>query len=209
MESINIALPAISIELIEQVNTQQQILAESELAAVRKLREVYGPLAKQNGFIKIWDWDRYTNSGQHIAGSEGHLKEDGKRVRALLAVDDFTQENTTEFNGINTGTRLYVRDNDWIAIKRYGKWSQYQGSPSFWACGEIDDEYFREDLGRHGGIWYLTDEEVAGRYKLEAICEGLAESLKTLSEKLPERYSRLKAKTEAAQRLVAALSGGA
>ena len=50
----------------------------------------------------------------------------------------------------------------------------------------------------------LTDEEVAKANVFEKLLAGLAKSMTDMCSKLPERYDKLKARAELAQRVIAA-----
>jgi hypothetical protein len=205
-KEITITLPAIDETIIANLDSLTTQASATEVEALKAIREKYAVLARQNGYVKIG----YTWRGNQNWSEEQsyHYERNGKRVKALLAFDNFEQPKTSEFAGENTGDKLYLLETgEWLRVERTGEWSQYQGSPGWWACGEgilPDDWSMGERID--GSIRTLTDAEVEAEYPLDGIVDEIGKSLKKLSEKLPERMSRVKQRAELASQLLAALN---
>ena len=204
---MTIEVPTPSADLISRIENATIEVLENETQAVVALREKFTPYAKHNGFIRI-AYSSVGNSNWHRE-SELYYEQDGKRVKALLVRDEFDSENTDQNRGNYTGWRLYLTANgEWLKIKRDGNWSQWQGEGEGWGCGcsaesnEMGDDY-GADMG--GYVKILTDEQVAAQNVFEKLLEGLAKSMADMCTKLPERFGKLKARAELAQRTVEAL----
>ena len=204
---MTIEVPTPSADLISQIETATIEVLENETQAVVALREKFAPYAKHNGFIRI----AYSSVGNSNWSRESELyyEQGGKRVKALLVRDEFDRENTDQNRGSYTGWRLYLTaGGEWVKIKRGGNWSQWQGEGEGWGCGcsaesnEMGDDY-GADMG--GYVKILTDEQVAVQNVFEKLLEGLAKSMADMCTKLPERFGKLKARAELAQRTVEAL----
>jgi hypothetical protein len=203
-EAISITFPAISSQVIADLNETETILAASEVEFIRALRAKYGPLAKQNGNIKI----SYYRVGDGSNWSESEstvLREDGANVKGLLASDNFTESNTDQNSGDFGGSKLFlIHGGDmlpaWIEITRTGSWSQWQGSSNYWTCDGsfANDREFGDETGSRG-VRRLTDEQVAKEYDVKDIAKQLAETLADLAKKLPERLTRKRALAESLQ----------
>src|SRR3982751_6786391 len=132
---MTIEIPTPSTDLVSQSEQATIEAVENETQAVAALREKFATYAKHNGYIKI---AYFSQRGNNFSRSEElYYRQDGKRVRALLVVDDFDEENTDQNSGEYTGTRLYLTEfGGWLKIRRTGTWSHWQGSPCSWGCGE-------------------------------------------------------------------------
>ncbi|CAM6053490.1 unnamed protein product [Sphagnum tenellum] len=206
MEAITITLPAIdvsSIETISQLNTQA---VATETEAFGAIREKYANLAKQNGYVEIaWTW---CGDGSNWSEEKDYYYErGGKRIKALLCSDGFYNTNSSQNSGLRLGHRLYLLEtSEWLRIERDGHWSNHQGAPESWSCGNIiNDEDSRYEEDNKGSIQILTDAEVAAEYKLADVTEQLSKSLGTLAQKLPERMAKLKQRVFLAEQLLAAI----
>jgi hypothetical protein len=207
-DTITITIPAIDPALIEAIKTETTITESSEANAIRALREKFYPLAKHAGYIRIARLQTYESSGVELRDDSLYYEQNGRKVRALLALDDFGTNKTEEFRGVYTGSRLYLTEaGEWLQINRVGSWSQWQGSPQEWNCGTSVQEY--EDYGDykagHGSIEGLNDTEIVSRWKLAEVAKELGKSLATMAEKLPERLTRIRQRSRLAAELLAAL----
>lgn len=203
---MTIGIPTPSADLISQIENATIEASQSETAAIAAIRDRFTPYAKHNGYIRI-AYSSVGNSNWHHE-SELYYEHDGKRVKALLVCDEFDTENTDQNRGNYTGWRLYLTANgEWLKIKRDGNWSRREGGEG-WGCGcsaesnEMGDDY-GADMG--GYVKTLTDEQVAAQNVFEELLEGLAKSMGDMCTKLPERFGKLKARAELAQRTVEAL----
>jgi hypothetical protein len=200
-----IEIPTPSADLMTQVENVTVLTLANEALAIALIREKFTPYAKHAGFVRI----AYSKVGNQNWSSKAELyhEQDGKRVRALLVRDEFDEESTEEFRGAYTGWRLYLTaGGEWLKIKRDGNWSQWQGESQGWGCGVSALSYEMEDHDMGGCITTLTDEEVARGNGMEAVLACLSKSMADMCVKLPERYGKLKARAELAQRTVEALS---
>ena len=198
---MTIEVPTPSADLIAQIENATIETNELETAAVAAIRERFAPYAKHNGFIRI----AYSIAGNQNWSRESELyyEQDGKRVKALLVCDEFGTENTDQNRGNYTGWRLYLtQSGEWLKISRDGNWSQWQGEGEEWGCGCSANDY-GADIG--GYVNTLTDEEIAKQNIFEEIMEGLSKCMANMCSKLPERFGKLKARAELAQRTVEAL----
>jgi len=204
---MTIEVPTPSTDLISQIENATIEALENETQAVVALRQKFAPYAKHNGFIRI----AYSSVGNQNWRRESELyyEQDGKKVKALLVRDEFGSENTDQNRGNYTGWRLYLTANgEWLKIRRDGNWSQWQGEGEGWGCGcsaesnDMGDDY-GADMG--GYVKTLTDEQVAAQNVFGKLLEGLAKSMTDMCTKLPERFGKLKARAELAQRTLEAL----
>jgi hypothetical protein len=202
MKEITISIPAVdeaAIGKLEQLKTEAHL---SELAAVRALRATYSHLARHNGYVRIGFESR---TGSDCERSY-YYEPNNKRTRALLTVDSFSKDAESDFTGSFGGYRLYLTEHDdWLELTRKGAYSSEDGNLSYWCCR--DNVLRMAELGPEevGTIRVLSDEQVASEYDLTDIVEGIAKSLKTLVEKLPSRYSKLRQRMALADKLVDAL----
>jgi hypothetical protein len=132
--------------------------------------------------------------------------------RAFARAHAQGQANEDQNSGRNEGFRLYLTEGgEWLELERAGRWTQWQGSPSYWytdadsaqAIGILDNESMEPPTG--GKIRSMTDAEVAAEYVFADVLSQIGKSMAELCKKLPERYNRLKANAELAQRAVAAI----
>jgi hypothetical protein len=206
MEPITITIPAIDPAVIEAIQTETTIAEQTEIQAIRALRERFTALAKHAGYIRIGHIQTYANSRQ-IRDDDFYFERDGRRVNALLAADDFGEHHTEQFRGVYEGARLYLTERgEWLHIERTGRWSQWQDSPAYWSCGEFEDADDAEVFSCGGNIAVLTDEEVADIIGLREIAKQLGTSLATMATKLPERLTRIRQRTQLATELLAAMN---
>jgi hypothetical protein len=211
MNEITITLPAIDESIIANLETLTTEASSSEAEAIKALREKYAPLAKHNGYVQI-AWTYRGDGSNWREERDYYYKRDsnGKRVRAFKVYDGFDRTHTSQHTGARIGDRLYLLETGhWLRIERTGNWSQWQGAAEGWSCGAgiIDrSEYDDESRDEGGSIRIMTDAEVETEYELSAIVEGLAESLKSLAEKLPGRLTRVQQRVELATQLLTALS---
>jgi hypothetical protein len=197
---MTIEVPTPSADLISQIETATIEALENETQAVVALREKFTPYAKHNGFIRI----AYSSVGNQNWRRESELyyEQDGEKVKALLVRDEFGTENTDQDRGNYTGWRLYLTAaGEWVKIKRDGNWSQLHGEGEGWGCGCSAES--NDMMG--GYVKTMTDTEVAKANVFEKLLAGLATSMTDMCSKLPERYGKLKARAELAQRTVEAL----
>lgn len=205
-DQITITLPKIDETIITAIENETIATLTTETQAIQALREKYAPLARQNGYVKIG----YISGGNSNYSFEhnAYLHEAGKKLKALRCVDGFDSKQTEQHGGVYTGSRLYLTaDGRWAEITRTGSWSQWQGSTDRWECGYVvwDDGFDRDSEVDDGHVAFLSDEETAAQWKMKDILDGLAESLQTLSEKLPERLSGVRNRAALASQLLAAL----
>lgn len=207
-----IEVPTPSSELLASLETITIEANQAEAAAIAAIRERFAIYAKQNGYIRIARHQTYQGSGIEIADREWFLgwdgdyiyEHEGRRLKGLLAYSDFDQPNDTEFTGENRGWRLYLTERgEWLKITRIGRWSQWQGSPQWWSCGP-DLDIPEADLSG-ADIRTLTDAEVADQCVFSELLKDLGQSMAEMCKKVPERYNRLKANAELAQRTIEAL----
>jgi len=200
---MTIEIPTPSADLIFQIENATIEVLENETRAVFALREKFTPYAKHNGFIRI-AYSSVGNQNWHRE-SELYYEQDGKRVKALLVRDEFDSQNTDQHRGNYTGWRLYLTaGGEWVKIMRDGNWSQWQGAGEEWGCGCSAENNDSDDYG-DGYVKTMTDEEVAKTNVFEKLLAGFAKSMTDMCTKLPERYGKLKARAELAQRAVEAL----
>jgi len=213
---MTIEVPTPSADLISQIETATIETTEIATAAVASIRAKFSVYAKHNGWIKT-GWESQCDSNSRWS-RDAYYRAHGTtvRTRGLLCSDDFDTENARgdQNRGSFTGSRLYLTsDGEWLQITRDGSWSRWQGEGEGWACGDVDwdegaeesERYESEESGYNGAVMLLSDDEVARQYKLESLLEELGKTMTTLCEKLPERYGKLKARAELAQRTVEAL----
>jgi hypothetical protein len=204
-DTITITLPAINDEAIQRLEQQQTETFATEQSALEAMLKTYGRYAKHAGYVKVAS---YESEGKSDAV---YLQSGGKKVRGLLADDNFVRERThhNDTRGVLSGDRLYLTGSGWVRIVREGSWSQWQGEPDVWRCGnvpfadETGDDY--DEPPNQGRIVHLDSAEVASQYKLSEICQQLAKSLEKLNEAIPERYAKLRQQAELAGQILSAL----
>jgi hypothetical protein len=207
MNEITITLPAIDETVIANLDAMTSQASATETEALKAIREKYAILARQNGYIRIAHWS--VSNSNWSASNDVHYERKGRKVRALLAFDNFGSTNSDQNSGTYEGDKLYLLESgEWLRIERRGIWSQWQGSPDQWGCGvsaqtSEADEYDQDDSG--GDIRVVTDAEVGCEYPLSGIVEELAKSLKTLAEKLPQRMVKVQQRVSLAQQLLEGL----
>jgi hypothetical protein len=211
---MTIEVPTPSADLIAQIETATIETNEIATAAVASIRAKFSAYAKHNGWIKT-GWESQCDSNFRWS-LDAYYRAHGAtvRTRGLLCSDDFGTENARgdQNRGSFTGSRLYLtNDGEWLQITRDGSWSRWQGEGEGWACGDVDWDENPDESERYesipardcaGSVMLLSDEEVARQYKLESLLEELGKTMTTLCEKLPERYGKLKARAELAQRII-------
>lgn len=204
MNQVIITLPAIDETVVANLETLSTQASASEVEALKAMREKYSVLARQNGYVRI---AHYSVSNSNWSTSKDvHYERKGRKIRALLAFDNFESSNTDQNSGTYEGDKLYLLESrEWLRIEREGTWSQWPESPDNWGCGVSAHDADREYGAQGGDIRIVTDEEVAGEYPLAGIVEELAKSLKTLGDKLPERMGKLKQRVSLAEQLFAGL----
>jgi len=206
MEAITVTLPAIDETVIANIQNLSTQASATEIDALKAIREKYATLARQNGYIRI---AHYSVANTNWSTTDDvHYERNGRRVRALLAFDNFGSANTDQNSGTYEGDKLYLLESgEWLRIERIGTWSQWQGSPDQWGCGVSAsaqvDNYDAGDVG--GDVRIVTDAEVEAEYPLAGIVEEMGKSLKTLADKLPARMVKLQQRVEMASQLLAAL----
>jgi hypothetical protein len=207
MNDITITLPAIDETVIANLDTLTSHASATEIEALKAIREKYAVLARQNGYVRIAHWS--VSNSNWSASNDVHYERKGRKVRALLAFDNFGSTNTDQNSGTYEGDKLYLLESgEWLRIERRGTWSNWQGSPDQWGCGVSartgdTDEY--DQYSQDGDIRVVTDAEVEGEYPLSGIAETLAASLKTLAEKLPQRMTKVQQRISLANQLLAGL----
>ena len=208
---MTIEVPTPSADLLQQIETQAIETDQTEVAAIAAIRERFAPYAKHNGYIRTADYDMQTSN--YRVDREAYYERDGKRVKGLLADDNFDYSHSDQNRGSRDGTRLYITESgEWLELRRVGHWTQWQGEAQWWytdtaSCLAIfanSDTGGDYDMGsEEGHIRVLTDAQVQAEYHLDAILRDLAKTMAEMSKKLPERYSRLRANAELAQRVIA------
>lgn len=206
---ITITVPAISPDVISAIEQETVSAEQGEIEALAALREKYGPLARHNGFIKIGY--SYRGDGSNWREErEYYYERDGKRVHGLLAVDNFESPNTDRNRGLRSGYRIYLLETgEWLRIERDGNWSQWQGEPEEWACGEgitFAAEEYDISNSNGGSIRVISDAEVTAGDSFEVIIKGLAKELGEMRTKLPERLTRIRQRAALASELLAKLT---
>jgi len=207
MNEITITLPAIDETVIANLDTLTSQASATEIEALKAIREKYATLARQNGYVRIAHWS--VSNSNWSASNDVHYERNGRKVRALLAFDNFGSTNTGQNSGTYEGDKLYLLEcGEWLRIERRGTWSQWQGSPNQWGCGVSartieTDEYDQDHQG--GDIRIVTDAEVEGEYPLSGIVKELGKSLSTLAAKLPERMVKVQQRVSLAQQLLVGL----
>jgi hypothetical protein len=207
MNEVTITLPAINEEIIAQITEMTTAVSATEVSALAAIRQKYAELAKQNGYVRI-AWT-YRGDGSNWSEEKDYYYErSGKRIKALLCSDGFYSTKSSQNSGYRVGNRLYLLETgEWLRIERDGDWSNWQGAPESWACGDgIIEDPPSEEENNKGSLRILTDAEVAAEYKLADVVEQLAKSLATLAQKLPERMAKLKQRVSLAEQLLAALA---
>lgn len=219
MNQVTITLPAIDETVIANLDTLTTQASATEVEALKAIRKKYAILARQNGYVRI-GWTKVGDGSNWSQTQDYYYERNGKRIKALKAFDNFEQPNTEQWSGDNTGDRLYLLETgEWLRIERNGRWSQRQGSPQCWACGEDiipgdNDPYLDQmrqaaasegyvDTKRApGSVRIVTDAEVEAEYPLDGVVAELANSLKTLARKLPERMVKVQQRASLAAQLL-------
>ena len=207
MNQITITIPAIDETVIANLDSMTIQASATEIEALKAIREKYAVLARQNGFVRIAHYS--VSNTNWSTSNDVHYERKGRKVRALLAFDNFGSTNTDQNSGTYEGDKLYLLESgEWLRIERRGTWSQWQGSPDQWGCGvsahtSDTDEYDQD--AHDGDIRIVTDAEVAGEYPLSGVVEELGKSLKTLAEKLPARMVKVQQRANLASQLLAGL----
>jgi len=210
---MTIEIPTPSADLISRIETATIETDQKETDAIAAIRQRFAGYAKHNGYIKTASF--HLTSSNYSLEREAFHRVDGKRIRGLLALDDFSERHSDQNRGTRHGTRLYLTEaGEWLELRREGVWSQWQGSPNYWYTDSASEHgigpgsEFGDEYGecKFGHVKTMTDAEVAAKYSLMDILEELGKSLKTMCEKLPVRYSRLKARAELAGRVMASIS---
>jgi hypothetical protein len=203
MNQISITLPAIDETIIANLETLTIQASATEIEALKGIREKYAILAKHNGVVRIAHYS--VSSTNWSKSKDEHYERNGRKVRALLAFDNFGFTNTDQNSGTYDGDKLYLLETgEWLRIERRGTWSQWYGSPDQWGCGvsaDTDSEF--DDQG--GDMKILSDAEVGSEYPLSGIVEELGKSLKLLAEKLPARMVKVQQRANLASQLLAGL----
>ena len=205
MNQITITLPAIDETVIANLDTMTIQASATEIEALKAIREKYAVLARQNGFVRIAHYS--VSNTNWSTSNDAHYERKGRKVRALLAFDNFSSTNTDQNSGTYEGDKLYLLESgEWLRIERGGNWSQWQGSPDQWGC-DADASPNEEEYGlvRLGSVRILNDAEVQTEYPLSGVVEELGKSLKTLAEKLPARMVKVQQRTNLASQLLAGL----
>ena len=205
MNQITITLPAIDETVIANLDTMTIQASATEIEALKAIREKYAVLARQNGFVRIAHYS--VSNTNWSTSNDVHYERKGRKVRALLAFDNFGSTNTDQNSGTYEGDKLYLLESgEWLRIERRGNWSQWQGSPDQWGC-DADASPNEEEYGlvRLGSVRILNDAEVQTEYPLSGVVEELGKSLKTLAEKLPARMVKVQQRTNLASQLLAGL----
>ena len=205
---MTIEVPTPSAEMLAQLENITIETAQAEAAAVAAIRERFAPYAKHNGHIRIAHYGCH-GAGQRISIDEDLYHEaDRRKVHGLLCSSNFRANQDGQNAGTLGGDRLYLTEHGtWLRIERTGYWSQWEGAPNHWGCGVSArgaDEYTDEE--QYGGsVREIGDAAVLAEYDVSDILHTLGESMAELCKKLPERFNRLKANAELAQRTVEAL----
>ena len=205
MNQITITLPAIDETVIVNLDTLTIQASATEIEALKAIREKYAVLARQNGFVRIAHYS--VSNTNWSTSNDVHYERKGRKVRALLAFDNFGSTNTDQNSGTYEGDKLYLLESgEWLRIERRGNWSQWQGSPDQWGC-DADASPNEEEYGlvQLGSVRILNDAEVQTEYPLSGVVEELGKSLKTLAEKLPARMVKVQQRTNLASQLLAGL----
>jgi hypothetical protein len=202
MNEITITLPAIDETVIANLEILTSQASATEVEALRAIRESYAKLARQNGYVRIAHYS--VSNSNWSRSNDVHYERNGRKVRALLAFDNFGSDNTDQNSGTYSGDKLYLTETgEWLRIERTGTWSQWQGSPDRWGCGVA--AYDTDSDSQGGNVRIVTDEEVADEYPLAGLVEELGKSLSTLAEKLPARLTKVRQRAELASKLLAGL----
>lgn len=211
--AISITLPVIDLATVKALERAATETFETETSALFALRTKYGPLAKHGGFIKLASsessGDGWKRNHQCYLKDENHV-----RTRAFLVIDEFAETKDAVATGSNDGCRLYLtQDGTWIELKRQGRWVSGRNGPDNWTCGVWWETSDGSDpsLGRGpapGSCLVVDDAYVASEYNLRDILEGLAASLHKCAESLPQRWTKLRQRTELARHVTQALTEG-
>jgi hypothetical protein len=189
---MQITIPDIPTEELSQLDRETTLAVDGELAAIKVLRERFGPLAKYNGVVKIRECS--TNYGTHLADyiEEFLENEGGQKVRAFRIVNNYETTKHTDFTGTEHGYRLYLTPAGWIELTRSGNWSHWEKSTSGWIA-EVRE---------------MTDEQVADEYDLDGIIRGLSKALNGLQDRIPDKFRRVRERASLAENIVKALAEG-
>jgi hypothetical protein len=190
---MTIEIPTPSADLISQIETATIETNQAEAAAIAAIREKFTPYAKHNGTIMTsYEQTCYASSNGEGTTERAYYQVAGRKVRGLLCWDGFDTECPNNQNsGTYTGERLWLTEaGQWLEVSRTGEWSQWQGSSRSWK----------------GTVRVLCDAAVVTEYpdRLDDILEELGKSMAEMCSKLPARYSKLQARAELAQRVIAA-----
>jgi hypothetical protein len=222
MNEVTITLPAIDAQVIANLDNLNTIASATEIEALKAIRETYATLAKQNGHVRI-GWTKRGDGSNWSQERDYYYEHDGHRVKALKVWDGFAQPNTSQYEGDNTGDRLYLLETvEWLRIERTGTWSNWQGAPCGWSCGDgivaVDGDHWMDEMRQKaaragyadpvravGSIRLVTDAEVNAEYDLDEIVVELGKSLNTLADKLPARMTGVQRRVALANQLLAGL----
>jgi hypothetical protein len=200
MTDITITIPQIDPAMYADLETTQSQAYESELAAIRAIREKFSAAAKHGQNVKTASWkDR--------VDSVCMLRKDGKLVKGWEIVRDFSFDDSSANSGSISGTSLWLTADGWLEQEFNGAWSRYQDSVDWWCAGDTTPQMENVDWDRGGGGYtkYVSD-AVAGEYKLEDILTGLAKVISESKDRVPKRIAKLQEQIAVAERVAAALA---
>jgi hypothetical protein len=208
MPEITITIPQIDPAMFDALEAAQTQAHESELAAVRAIREKFAAAAKHGQKIKTAHYDCNDTSNRVYINEEALYRVDRKLVKGLLIVDGFTHTERGN-GGENVGTRLWLTAAGWVEQKRTGAWSRYSGSADWWCAGAktayMSDNDSDWDTGYGGGNTKPLTDEQAAEYKLAAILKGLDKAVAESKDRVPKRIAKLQEQIAVAQGVAAAL----
>ena len=206
MSDIVITIPQIDPQMFEVLEAAQAQAFDSELAAVRAIREKFAVAAKHGQRIKTASYSCNNTQTHFFVNQEEWFRIDGKLAKGLLIVDDFAYTERGN-GGRNTGRRLWLTAAGWVQQERVGEWSRFSGASDWWCAGD-ETPYMREDEGDSnygGGLTRPASDEVASQYDLDEILKGLAKAITDSKDRVPKRIAKLQEQIAVAKGVAVAL----
>lgn len=203
--SINITIPTIPAQMYEDLEASTNQQFEAEASALKAIREKFAKASKHGQRIKIAFYD-VTDPGQrrYITEEDFLRGLDGKLLKGWELIDGW--EKRREGNaGAVVGSGLFLTERGWVELIYTGQWSNYQGSPTWWAAGGEVPMFEGGDKGG-GSYAFVTDEYVAQEYELEDVLTGLSKAIEVSKDRVPKRIANAHEAIALATKVTQALS---
>ena len=201
MSDIVITIPQIDPQMFDALEAAQTQAHESELAAVRAIREKFAAAAKHGQRIKTSSWQ-----AKHVE-DETYLRDGKALVKGWEIVRGFSFDDPNSNGSTISGHSLWLTAGGWVEQEFRGNWSRYSDSLDWWCAGDttpqMDDA---QSDGFGGGYTKHVSDEVASEYRLEDILAGLGKAIAESKDRVPKRIAKLQEQIAVAQRVAAALA---